>query len=55
MSVVVNEFEVVPAAGEQAPAPAPQETSEAPPVSLPREIDRVLRERAERRLRLEAD
>jgi hypothetical protein len=56
MAVVVNEFEVVPAAEETPPAPRPAEERRpaAPPQSLHEEIERTLRTRAERRARLEA-
>jgi len=56
MAVVVNEFEVVPAADETAPAPAPAEERRpsAPPQSYHDEIERMLRTRAERKARLEA-
>jgi hypothetical protein len=57
MSVVINDFEVVP----QAPATAQQDTAnaqrapEGPPPELEREIDRVVRRQREREARLRAD
>lgn len=56
MAVVVNEFEVVPAAEETAPAARPEDERRpsTPPPSFHEEIERTLRMRAERRARLEA-
>jgi hypothetical protein len=57
MSVVINEFEVVP----QAPATAQQEAAtaqkppEAPPPEFERELERVLRRMKLRAERVEAD
>jgi hypothetical protein len=54
--VVVNEFEVVPAAEESPapPRPAEERQPSTPPPSFHEEIERTLRMRAERRARLEA-
>ena len=55
MTVVINEFEVVP---EAEPAVAPPVAAEAAPPAPPAlsapEVDRVLQHLAERRLRVEA-
>ena len=57
MSVVVDEFEVVPAPErrpEAGPAPASR-APEPPKAPLPQEIEHTLKLRAERAARLEAD
>lgn len=56
MAVVVNEFEVVPAAQETPAAPraAEERQPSTPPPSFREEIERTLRTRAERSARLEA-
>jgi hypothetical protein len=53
MSVVINEFELMPA---QAPAPAQEQQSAEPPAgSVQLEVERALEHRRERLARLEAD
>jgi len=55
MSVVVNDFEVVPAAAASGPAePAPASASTQPPSWLPAEVQRLNQHVAERAERLEA-
>jgi hypothetical protein len=57
MSVIINDFEVVP----EAPATAQQEAAnarrapEGPPPELEREIERVIRRKREREARVRAD
>jgi hypothetical protein len=55
MSVVVSEFEVVPAAPDQGAQPAPQASAAAPPVDVHREIERALELKKQRAARLHAD
>jgi hypothetical protein len=56
MSVVVNEFEVVPAP-ERRPEPpaAPEGKAQEPRTPVAQEVERTLKLRAERAARLEAD
>ena len=55
MSVVINEFEVVPREDERAPAPAPPPAAEKPSPEASREIERAVALRREREFRLKAD
>lgn len=56
MSVVINEFEVVPAPPEQAPAREPVAAEPRPPgLAAQLEVERAVATRRERDLRLRAD
>jgi hypothetical protein len=55
VSVVVSEFEVVPAAPEQGAQPAPQAAAAEPQIDVQREIERALDLQRQRAARLHAD
>lgn len=54
MSVVINEFEVLPAQGERERA-APSEPAQPPPAAVQLEVERAVDAARERDARLEAD